>query len=259
MEPQEVKLSLAGTSNPQDGFSIDDKVYGERHFTREGDRYKEVTLPPLVPVRTLKDRSYTVRDSASFVEYVKRYGDATNGIIFFNSAGVLMFFDEKNRVEKVNLPFAQSLELSAFLGKGPGKEFDQKRLVKTIETFPEVVGDSDMLLPCLTLLQMSKQVDFESNIDPDNHTFIYKDKAGDQTTRLPKQIRLWLPFFEGSQNKMFVLVDFEVEMPTSEGARPVFRLLNPRAERTERDAVEMEIETIQKELPGWMFVQGNAG
>jgi hypothetical protein len=259
MEGQEIKLTLCGGKKPQDGFSINDKVYGERHFIREGDRYKEVTLPPLIPVRTLKDRSYTVTDSASFVSYVKRYGNPDEGIIFFNSTGVVMFFDEKNRVEKVSLPFAKSLELIAFLGNDNGKEFDQKRLAKTIETFPEVVADSDILLPCLTLLQMSKQVDFESNIDPHNHTFIYKDKSGDQTTRLPKQIVLNLPYFEGSVNKVNVLADFEVEMPTSAGAKPVFRLHNPRAERTEREAVEKEIETIKAELPGWMFVQGSAG
>jgi len=257
MDDKTLKIGVI-TEKPADYLSIDDLLYGQRHFVRDGQTYKEVTKEPASPVRTLKDRNYSLYDTDSFTRYVEQYGNADTGIIFYTSSGLTMFLDEKNRVEQVTHHLTLSLEMRTFLSEsGVRKEFSQKDLLKAIETFPEVVGDIDDLLPRLKLLQMSKVVDFESDIDPHNHTFIYKEKAGDQTTKLPKSIILTLPYFEGSENILEIAVDFEVEMPTSENAKPVFTLSNAKADRTKKEALEREIETIKERLSGWNFMQGS--
>lgn len=257
MDENELTLRLDGGAKYADFFVHNDPVYGSRLFVRDGETYKEQTNKAIEPVRCLNDRKYDVRESTSFVEYVKTYGNPAEGIVFYIEKGVTMFFDEKNRVERVHLPFGYSLELQAFLGaEGVKRTHAQKDFVKTIETFPDVVKGIDAVLPHLKLLTMSKQIVFESNIDPDNYTFVYREKGGDQSVNIPKQLTLIMPYIEGSEVKVEIVADLECEMPTGEGQKPTFILTDPRQKRTLKDVLKREIEVIKASLAGWMFVQG---
>lgn len=256
METQEIVLT-GKVEKPEDYIKIDDKEYGERHFIREGEGYEEVTKPALNPVRVHADRNYQASEAGSFVKYVLGYGDREKGIIFFNDKGLTMFFNESSRVESVRLPLLSSLELRTFLGDmGNGRRFDQKAIVKAIETFPDVIDGGAIIRTYLEKLKLDTTIEFESDIDTRNHTFVYKEKTGSQTAEIPKQLRLYVPYFEGSANRVEVTVDLDIQRPKSADEKVSFSLTDPKAERTKRDALKLEIDTIQKALVGWMFVQG---
>jgi len=263
-DTQEVRLTVGKPIIPADQLIINDKVYGERHFLREGAGYKEYTKDPIVPIRIHVDRKYVMHDSASFIEAVKMYGESEKGVIFYeltatqnNTAGtVTMFFEHGNRKESVTLPLLRSLEFRAFLN-GKEKAFSQKEFLKLLETFPECVGYAPLLRPMVEKVQLSTKIEFEANLDPNNITFIYQEKSGgNQTGTLPRKITLSLPYFEGSTNKVTIEADLEVTMPKQENAKPEFRLVNIKHERTEREALTAEIATLHVALTGWLFVNG---
>lgn len=254
---KKVSMQFEGEAGfPKDHLSIKDGVHGERHFVREGDGYKEVTNPLPEPIRIHSDRLYQLNDTESFIKYVGKYGNPKKGIIFCGKNAITMFFDEVSREEKIFLPFTHSLELTTYLGPTGRKEFTQKDFVKALETFPDVVEEHRFLLPNVERLKIETQVDFESNLDQRDHVFMYKEKDGSQTARIPKQIVLTLPFFERSKNKVVITADLEIERPRSEDQKPKFILINPRHERTAREAFEVEVEDIKTALKDWTFIWG---
>lgn len=257
-EEKTAALAVIAADRTEDHISFLDETRGRtRHFIRNDESYMEVTDSLLEPERFHKDRSYGVGDMNSFVTYVHKYGDSKDGIIFYSSAGLFMFFDEKNRVETVTLNFKKSIELEAFLyTDGIERSFDQKSFAKLIETFPECIEDHQALLPNVQHIKMDATVDFESKIDDTDHIFLYKEKGGTQTAKLPKRIMLILPYFEGSENKVTIQADLEVYRPKSEDERLRFTLSNPRYQATEREAIELEVSTAKKALSKWFFVKG---
>lgn len=242
---------------PKDHISFKDGEHGERHFVRKGEGYEEVTKPLPEPVRIHRDRVYRLNDTESFIKYVGKYGNPKKGIIFCGENDLNMFFDEVSRAEKIHLPFSQSLEVMTFLGKTGTKEFTQKEFVKALETFPDVVEGGNILLPNVERLKIETEVNFESNIDQRDHVFMYKERDGSQTARIPKQIVLTLPFFERSSNQTLITADLEIERPRSENEKPKFTLVNPRHERTLREAFNAEVVLIKAALKDWTFVCGN--
>lgn len=255
---KKVSMQFEGeTGFPKDHISFKDGVHGDRHFVRESEGYKEVTKPLPEPVRIHKDRSYLLTDTESFIKYVEKYGDPKKGIIFCGNNELTMFFDEGSRGEKIHLPFKQSLEVTTYLGTAGKKDFTQKDFVKALETFPDVVEGGNFLLPNIEWLKIDTEVNFESNIDQRDHVFIYKEKEGSQTARIPRQIILSLPFFERSKHKTVITADLDIERPRSADDKPKFTLVNHRHERTVREAFEAEVEAIRTALKNWTFIWGN--
>ena len=266
MTPEKLELTLGGAQKAADYIVYKDSVYGERVFVRNGDKYTEETKKKLQPIRIHSDRKYVMTDSVSFTAAVKKYGDATKGIIFYvgnhgqNNTRVTMFFDEDSREESIQLPLTSSLEFRAFLN-GKEKTFSQKDFLKLVDTFPESIvvdGAVPYFRHMVEKLQISTKIDFESNVDPANLTFIYQARSGgDQTGKLPKKIKLSLPFYEGSTNKVDIDVDLEITTPKNQDEKPAFKLVNIKHERTERDALKAEIATLEQALDGWLFVNGS--
>lgn len=260
MEPREITLRTAGEEVKQDThFEIDDGVNGIRHFILRGDReYVEVTKPPVTPVRTDQTRKYTVKDVASFVSYVNQHGDAQAGIIAFAHEGVTMFFSERNREEFVRLPWELSFEYCTLFGGSAGaRVYKQKDFVKTLEMFPDQIADLHLILPHLSLIRMDKKVTFESDIDPRNHTFIFQERGGDQTALIPKELVITIPYFERSANPVTIRAELEIVMPKSADEKPLLTLTDYRRVQTKLQALDLEVEQIRRELPGWMFVFGS--
>ena len=263
MDKEEVTLTVKKQDIPADILFYEDKVYGKRVFVRNGTEYEEKTKPLVNPILVHKPREYVMHDSASFIAVVSQYGDREKGIVLYtgnigaNDTVVTMFFEEDSRSEFVKLPLKNSLELRSFLGTGKEKGFAQKDFLKLIDTFPENISNLGTLRPMVERIQLTTEIDFESNLDTDNLTFIYKEKSGgNQTGRLPKKLSLSLPFYEGSSNSVAIEVDLEVTVPKEDGAKPTFKLSNVKHERTEREALTAEIATLSSALSGWMFVNG---
>lgn len=61
-EKQEVTLTVGKTALPNDIIVYSDPVYGERVFTREGEKYQERTNPRTTPIR---QRSVLITKSSS--------------------------------------------------------------------------------------------------------------------------------------------------------------------------------------------------
>lgn len=263
-EKQEVQLTVGKTVIPADFFTIPDKTYGERHFVREEQGYTEVTKDPVEPIRPHVDRLYVMHEPQSFIDAVNKYGDYKTGVIFYEllhggSGTITMLFDHDNRKEKIVLPLARSLEFRTFLA-GPSKEFSQKEFVKALNAFPECVKVEDFTLfrGMAEKLEVSTTVDVESNVDRDNITLMFKATNNTQATgRLPKKFKLALPFFEGSKNIVEIDVDLEIKTPRTEtDEKPKFILANIKHERTEREALQLEIATMQATLKNWQFING---
>jgi len=257
-ENTEMKMMVSGIVDQMgDHFEIEDPVYGKRFFVRNGTTYQEVTKPTPTPIYIHKNREHKLADTQSMVSFINRYMDATSGIILFDDSSIKAYFDANNRVEFVQYSFVPSLELKAFCGDGPGAVFSQKNLVKAIETFPDVIAEGRTLLPYIELLQVQTIKDFESNVDPLNHTFIYQERrGGNQTATLPKRITFRGPYFEGSKLTTEFLLDMEIEIPKSENEKATFKLINPTHIRTRRDALIREIEEFRKGIAdNWMVIQ----
>ncbi len=256
MENKTVTLKVGDIGVPQDHISFVEEGYGERHFVRSGDVYVEVTSERLTPVYAHRNRSYLIKDTNSFIAYVEKYGDPGKGIIFVDDSRIVMFFEERSRVENVVLPFKLSLEVKSFLGSHGATQFDQKEFVRVLETFPDVVKEHKTLLPVIERLKLEATMEFESNLDDRDHVFMYREKSGKQTARIPKRIVLMLPYFERSKCKTTIETDLEIRKPRNAEERPVFILTDPKHERTYREALEAEVGLIQEALKGWMFVYG---
>ncbi|RJP48754.1 MAG: hypothetical protein C4586_08545 [Anaerolineaceae bacterium] len=265
---QEVQLTVGKTALPDDHISFKDTTTNqERHFLRGGVGYTEVTKDPITPIRRHNDRLYTANDSEAFVNAINKCGaKPEEGVIFYvgeygrNNTKITMFFDEKTRQERIALPLAISLEMKAIFLNRRGEpgigEFDQKSLLKLFDTYPECFQNSGLLRGNIALIKMDRELKFESDLDPDNTTLMFADKNGAQISNLPKKLTLTLPFYEGSENKIRIEADFEVEMPKSQDEKPVFKIINVKHERTERDALAQEIATLKTKLPGWVFLNG---
>lgn len=251
-----VKLEFPKHHPGPPAVTIMDKTYGERHFILEGERYVEKTLPPLVPVRCHVDRAYTMHDADSFIAAVNQYGDREKGVVFFDDSGLVMFFDQSSRKERIALPFIPSLEFKSILGDGPGKDFSQKAFLKIIETFPECFSDSAILMANVQRFEASTAIEFKSDIDPANIVYTFQEKSGIQTGKFPKKLPVRLPYFEGSKDRMTIECDFELVTPKNAEEKPRFKVIDPRHERTKRDAIQKQVETIRASLKDWLFLFG---
>ncbi len=254
---KEVKMILGNNPAPADMLVFDDPTYGKRVFVRQGgNQYKEETKPPKEPVWIHNKREFEMDDARAFVGAVTRYGKPAEGVVFYSAEKITMFFNAMNREESITLPLKLSLELTAFLGEGPGIIRSQKSFLKALETYPECVKDVTMIRAMAERLQMSKEITFESNLDPDNISFVYTEKGGKQEGKMPKKLTLNLPYFEGSESRIEIEVALSVEMPTKPDEKPAFKLENVKHERTEKDALALEVQGLQQKLPEWLFLHG---
>lgn len=261
MSEKELKVGVGLQEKPEDRLTIIDSELGrERHFTREGAGYKEITTGSLEPRRKVRDRSYRMNTARSFVDYITEHGDAEKGIIFARERGLQMFFSEASRDQGIVLPFERSLERDTFLGDGNGRSFNQKDFVRALEMFPDCIEQNanGILLAAIEHIDVSVAIEFESNIDPNNFIFSYSEKGGDQTGRIPKKLRISMPYFEGSSVETEVDVELIVEVPKSPGDGLWFVLREPKHKRTLRDALDKEVNSIKGQLPDWLFVNGNS-
>lgn len=266
MESKEIKFVMSDQIVPADMLTYKDPVYGERIFIRKGVEYIEQTKSPLQPIRKHADRNYTMNDSASFVSVIKKCVEhAAKGIIFYQEDGITAFLNEDDREEKIALPLKKSLEMQQFfsgsntVGEGV---FNQKSFLKLLDTFPECVSADGTTVQIMRALvekmALAVEISFESNLDPENLEFLYKEKAGggNQSGKLPKKITLTMPYYEGSKNKTVIHVDLDIVMPKAEGDKPKITITDVKHARTKRDALEAEIASLKTELTGWLFVNG---
>ena len=267
MDPKEIKFVMSDQIVPADLLVYKDPVYGERIFTRKGAEYVEQTKGPLQPIRKHSERKYAMSDSASFVAVLKKCAqDSAKGLIFYQEDRITAFLEEDNRDESVSLPLKKSLEMQQFFSGGlnePGVGvFNQKSFLKLLDTFPECVTAEGTTVHVMRALiekmALAVEISFESNLDPDNLEFLYKEKAGggSQSGKLPKKITLSLPYYEGSKNKTVIHVDLDIVMPKAEGDKPKITITDVKHARTKRDALEAEIASLKTELTGWLFVNG---
>ena len=250
----EIKVRIAG-DKAEDFITFEDKEYGQRYFIRDGASYREVTLPRVKPVFPHTTRRYKLMDTQSFIAAVRRYGNPETGIIFYNEHGITMFFDERSRAERITLNFEPSLELLTFIPEGY-KFFTQKEFLKALESFPEGIENSLFVIAEVKKFRMEQIINFESEIEDGYHTFIYKEKEGRQTGKLPKHLKLKIPFFRESKIVMEIWCDLEIKKPKSADDKLLFKIVDPRFEYTKRDALKAEIEMIKSELKDWFFVYG---
>lgn len=241
----------------KDFFIVEDKVEGKRLFVRKGDSYEEkTTTESLAPSKYYSPKQYDFKDLLSFMEYCKKYGDDKKGVIFYNSNGITMFFDENNREESIKYAFGYSHQLMSFLGGlGEKRQFTQKEFFKCLGTYPECLEAKDLVYK-IKNLKISATVEIRSEIGEADHTFLYQEKTGKQTCSIPKDLILNLPYFKGSAHNLTLNVALEVIRPQSAEDKVLFILENTYRVKALEAAIKLEIDHVKTELPKWSFFFG---
>ncbi|MCK5236921.1 MAG: DUF2303 family protein [Deltaproteobacteria bacterium] len=193
-------------------------------------------------------RNHSIIDTEGLAAYMNTFMSDVEAITFINSQGIKAYHNAMNREESAERRFRRSLEYKALLGKDGVETFGQKALLTILETYPEVLnveGQDPMLTEKVRIICVQKDITLESNLDPDNLSFIYKEKQGEQSGKMPRKIQLEMPIFEGSPHKY--IIDIEVELETDNG-NIEFTLINHRHERDIKLAVQDELETLKDVL-----------
>jgi ribosomal protein L24E len=196
---------------------------------------------------------YNFEDIASFVTYCD--GDIVpgDGIIFYTSNGLVGLHSRmqpnKNRI---HYDFELSPELLAWK---MARDFTHKKFKKFLE---ERLGElTDVtIFNSLATLKMNTNITFQSDFDDDrNYGFIYEEKEGKGSSKIPKELTIKVPFFTNDSPQEIPL-RLSVSQPKDPDSKPLFTIEIIREERLLADNVAKLIMDLRKALPEHMILHG---
>ncbi|QNB46842.1 hypothetical protein BR63_11290 [Thermanaerosceptrum fracticalcis] len=184
-----------------------------------------------------------------------------NTIIFYDEKQVQVIVDESVQdrpQDTIVYRFQESLELqewkSAF-----NKPITQKAFIDFLKRRnPEEVPDLDQLMAAVQTIRMATEIsgDFIYQ-DNNNVTVAFKIKDAESATTFPSSFEIYIPIINESGKLDELEIELTVNKPRSEGEKLYFSLECPKLPLYWREAVRAEIETIRKELPGYLVVTGS--
>jgi len=103
---------------------------------------------------------------------------------------------------------------------------------------------------------MNTVIHFESDFDDDrNYGFVYQEKEGKGSSKIPKEFTISVPFFAGDSPQIIPL-RLNVPQPKDSDTKPSFTIEITREERLLTDNVALLIEKLRKALPKHMILHG---
>lgn len=205
-------------------------------------------------VHSVKPFGYIFKDIASFIEYCSANVDpGAGGIILYTDRGLVglhnYYMPEGN---KVYYNFELSPELQAWKG---ARNCSHKIFRKFLEERLDELVDTT-IFTTLATLKMNTTIHFESDFDDDrNHGFIYQEKDGKGSSKIPKEFTIKVPFFVGDPIQEIAL-RLNISQPKDPDSRPIFIIEIIREQRLLVDNVAKLITNLRNVLPEQMILHG---
>jgi hypothetical protein len=210
--------------------------------------HQEYVLHTEAPIR------YIFKDIVSFVDYCDANinPDAGGIILYTNSDLTGLHNYYMPRGNRVHYNFELSPELMAW-GRVVNhshrafKEFLEERLDELTDV---------TIFKTLATLKMNTTIHFESDFDDDrNYGFIYKEKDGKGSSKIPKELTIKVPFFVGDPTQEINL-RLIVSQPKDPESKPRFTVEIIGEQRLLADNVARLIVNLRKAWPDHMILHG---
>lgn len=210
--------------------------------------HQEYVLHTEAPLR------YTFKDIASFIKYCSANIDPDiRGIILYADSGLTGLHDYyMPRGNRVNYNFELSPELMAWKQV---RNYSHKMFRKFLEEKLDELVDV-AIFKTLATLKMNTVIHFESDFDDDrNYGFIYQEKDGKGSSKIPKEFTIKVPFFVGDPVQEINL-RLSVSQPKDPESIPLFTVEIIGEQRLLVDSVAKLIANLRKALPEHMILHG---
>ncbi len=210
-------------------------------------------------LRAEKRRHRSFGDVASIAAYLEKWGDKTVTTVYTSLSGINFNLDETDALQTGDFIPSYSLayqEWSQFFGHRVGqvklKEFVERRV-------PDII-DGVRLLNAVENLDMTVTIEHKSKFDDDNnYSITYKEgtEGKPETVKLPKQIVVRIPLYEGDKETYRFLIDVKMRTPKAPGDAFTFELLCHDLPTILREAMADKIDEFKGLLTeGWEIYGG---
>lgn len=209
--------------------------------------HKDYIIHSELPLR------YDFKDIASFILYCKADIEPYDGIIFYTNDKIIGLHSRlQPKGNRIHYNFELSPELWAWK---QARNFSHKMFRKFLEERLDELVDTT-IFTTLATLKMNTTIHFESDFDDDrNYGFVYQEKEGKGSSKIPKEFTISVPFFTGDSPQIIPL-RLNVPQPKDSGTKPSFTIEITREERLLTDNVALLIEKLRKALPEHMILHG---
>lgn len=207
--------------------------------------------------------NYTADSTPALIALVKSKSVKENCVLAYNDKGFMVILDDKvldRRQDRIAYNFQKSLQYKEWAEiLEDGLVFDQKRLIDFMKR--REAGEVDHVDNLIAALQNFK---FVTNItgdftfdDRNNYTFSYKVGEAEGFVKVPQLVTAHIEIFNESDFEQVMEIEIEVRKPKEQGEKPLFALTCPKLSRYLKEATQIEIDTVKRELDGYLIVAGN--
>ena len=197
---------------------------------------------------------YTFKDIISFSAYCAANIDPdAGGIILYTDSGLTGLHNYyMPRGNRAHYNFELSPELMAWK---QAKNYSHKMFRKFLEERLDELVDTT-IFKTLATLKMNTTIHFESDFDDDrNYGFIYQEKDGKGSSKIPKELTIKVPFFVGDPTQEISL-RLSVSQPKDLDSKALFTVEIIREQRLLVDNVAKLITNLRRALPEQMILHG---
>lgn len=204
--------------------------------------------------------SYKLDTIDAIAELVKFRGKPETTLIFCNEKriGIILddsVMDRQQDVARFAFEFSDEYkEWQSVLGQ----QLSQKKFVDFLKLRePEEVDDLDLLLGQTQNLAFATSIVGEFGYeDSNNITVVFKAKDVEGTAKIPQKFFIKIPLVFGSDLKVFMEIQLDLQKPREENQRPLFNITCPKFHRYWNEAVNHETDRLKTLLSDYKIVSG---
>ena len=196
---------------------------------------------------------YQFKDIVSFGEYCDVNIKKGVGIIFYTNTGLVGFHNRYMPTgNRVQYDFEFSPELMAWKNV---RNYSHKLFRQFLEERLDELVDT-AIFEALATLKLNTNITFQSDFEDDrNYGFIYEEKEGRGTSKIPKELTIRVPFFANDLSQEISL-RLDITQPKNAESKALFTIEIVREERLLAANVANLIVNLRKALPNHMILHG---
>lgn len=221
-------------------------------------RVVEMTARDLVEPK----RSRSLKDLASLVAYLKKWGDPTLGTIYWTPASVIAVLNEedltsgKGEQDTVTFNFERPFVAREWL-KAINGSFSHKKFKEFLETRYQDVDGGAALYTKISNLSLAQTFSYDGKLEDDhNYQIAFKTEAGGDVANLPKTVTVNIPLINGLEKPYRLDLKLKMTIPKAEGATPTFEFVWEDQETVLEQAARDAVAEIETQLGEWLVVFG---
>ena len=204
--------------------------------------------------------SYQLDTIDAIAELVKFRGNPQTTLIFCDETQIGIILDDSimdRPKDLARFKFEQSDEFKEW-STILGKQSSQKSFVDFLKLRqPEEVAGLDSLLSQIQNLAFATSIIGEFNYeDSNNITVVFKSKDAEGTAKIPQQFFITIPLIFGSDKKLSMEIQLDMQKPREENQRPLFSITCPKFNRYWNEAVQYETNRLKALLPEFKIISG---